>query len=169
MTIPDLLLESFRRNARVNDTLLQALTPADLDLADGRGGWSLGQHLGHIADFRRGWLSLISPADAAPLPEILSGDWQQFELAERDLGKLADAFRLGDAAALRAVQNALEEGRPFPDPYDEGTYQSHPAHFLQHVIVHDSHHRGQIMALLRSVRSKEQMDALEGHWGIWRE
>ena len=84
MTIPDLLLESFRRNGRVNDALLSALTPADLDLSDGRGGWTVGQHLGHLAHFRPGWLSLISPADAEGLPEVVEGDWQHFDLAERD-------------------------------------------------------------------------------------
>ena len=170
MTDLSLLLESFRRNGRVNQTLLDALTPADLDLSDGKGGWTLGKHLGHLADFRPGWLSLISPEHAAHLPRATSGDWQHFDLAERDPAKLADAFRLGDEAAVRAVQSALDEDRTFPDPYAEGTYQSNPAHFLQHIIVHDSHHRGQIMALLRQGgRTPEQMNVLDGHWGIWRE
>ncbi len=170
MTIPDLLLESFSRNARVNQTLLDALTPADLELSDGRGGWTLGQHLGHLADFRSSWLSLISPEHAGGLPKATTGDWQHFELGERDPARLADIFRQGDGQALEAVQSAIAEGRTFPDPYDEGTYQSSPAHFLQHIIVHDSHHRGQIMSLLRQGgRNKEQMDALEGHWSIWRE
>ena len=170
MTIPDLLLESFHRNGRVNQALLAALTPADLSLSDGRGGWTVGQHLGHLAYFRPGWLSLISPADAQGLPEVVSGDWQHFELSA-DLPTLAGAFRLGDEAALRAVQTALEEGRTFPDPHGEGTYQAHPAHFLQHIIVHDSHHRGQVMGLLRQGgRSAEDMDQLDSPlWAIWRE
>ncbi|AAF09651.1 DinB family protein [Deinococcus radiodurans] len=166
----DLLLESFRRNGRVNDTLLAALTPADLDLSDGRGGWTVGQHLGHLAHFRPGWLSAISPADAEGIPDVIEGTWQKFDLSERDLSKLAEAFRLGDEAALRAVQSALAEGRTFPDPHSEGTYQSNPAHFLQHIIVHDSHHRGQVLSLLRlGGRTPEQMDALDDHWAIWRE
>lgn len=170
MTIPELLLESFHRNARVNDTLLSALNPADLDLADGQGGWNVGQHLGHLADFRHGWLSLISPAQAEGLPTATKGDWQRFELAERDLSKLAEVFRQGDEAAISAVTAQLASGKPFPDPYDEGTYPSNPAHFLQHIIIHDSHHRGQVMSLLRrSGRSKEQLSALDEHWSIWRE
>lgn len=121
MTLPDLTLESFRRNGRVNQALLSSLTPADLTLSDGRGGWTVGQHLGHLAYFRSGWLSVISFADAQGLPEVLSGDWQHFELSA-DLPTLAEAFRLGDGAALRAVQTALEEGRTFPDPHGGGTY-----------------------------------------------
>lgn len=170
MTNLGLLLESFRRNGRVNAFLLGALTDADLDLSDGRGGWTLGKHLGHLAHFRPGWLSVISPPHAEGLPSVLDGDWQHFDLKTRNLAEIADAFRQGDEAAVKAVEAALAENRVFPDPYGEGTYQSSPAHFLQHVIVHDSHHRGQIMALLRQgERTKEQMDALENHWAIWRE
>ena len=69
------------------------------------------------------------------------------------------------------MQDALQEGRKFDDPWKEGAYQSNPAHFLQHTIVHDSHHRGQIMALLRmNGRSQEQMEEIEeATWPIWRE
>ncbi|WP_315941224.1 DinB family protein [Deinococcus sp. Marseille-Q6407] len=143
LPLPDLLLESFRRNVRVNNMLLQAITSADLDLSDGRGGWTVSQHLGHLVHFRPAWLSMLSPADAQGLPEVIEGEsWQKFSLSERDPAKLAEAFRLGDAAALKAVEAALSEGRTFPDPHGEGSYQSNPAHFLQHIIVHDSHHRG---------------------------
>ena len=164
MTDLTLIHESFRRNGRVNDVLLSALTNTDLDLSDGRGGWTLGQHLGHMANFRRDWLSIISPAHAEGLFVAVKGE----EI--RDPQALAAAFQAGDEAALKAVQAALDEGRTFPDPWNEGTYQSNPAHFLQHTIVHDSHHRGQVMALLREGgRTKEEMDALDNHWAIWRE
>ena len=71
---------------------------------------------------------------------------------------------------MKAVQAHLQSGEPFADPWHEGAYQSSPAHLLQYTIVHDSHHRGQIMALLRQGgRTPEQMNVLDGHWGIWRE
>lgn len=159
-----LLLESFKRNARVNQFLLGQLTPEDLALSDGRGGWTLGHHLEHLANFRLGWLSAMSPAHAEGLSQLNSGDEQ------RDLQGLGQALIAGDEAALTAVKAHLESGEPFADPWNEGTYASNPAHFLQHTIVHDSHHRGQIMALLRlNGHSKEQMDQLEEHWAIWRE
>ncbi len=165
-----LLLESFRRNARVNEVLLNAISEADLDLSDGRGGWTVGQHLGHLANFRQDWLSIISPAHAENLPAVCAPVGENsFALTTRDPQALAAALGAGDAAAVQAVQSALDEGRTFPDPWNEGTYQSSPAHFLQHTIVHDSHHRGQIMALLRAGgRTSEQMDALDEHWAIWR-
>lgn len=49
-----LLQESLRRNGRVNAFLLEAISEADLDLSDGGGGWTVGQHLGHMANFHQG-------------------------------------------------------------------------------------------------------------------
>lgn len=62
--------------------------------------------------------------------------------------------------------SALNENRLF-----EGAYKSHPAHFLQHIIVHDAHHRGQIFSLLRQGGwAREQLGTLDdATWPIWNE
>ncbi|WP_339093967.1 DinB family protein [Deinococcus sp. VB343] len=169
MTNLDLLLESFVRNARVNEFLLGHLTEADLPLSDGHGGMTVGQHLSHIASFRGGWLAAISPEHAAATG-ALAGEKPIWEWQTDDLKALREMFTVGDRSALEAVMAHLQSGEPFADPWKEGAYGSNPAHFLQHTIVHDSHHRGQIMSLLRiNGRSKEQMDELDAHWAIWRE
>lgn len=169
----DFLLESFRRNARVNQAVLAALTPEDFALSDGRGGWTIERHLRHMTGFRVGWLWNMTPEYARPLLDETRRDadgdpqWRWQDSPPADLG---EALTAGDEAAVRAVQAHLASGEPFADPWNEGTYRSSPAHFLMHTIVHDSHHRGQIMALLRlGGRSREQMDTLEEHWAIWRE
>ena len=76
------------------------------------------------------------------------------------------AARPSDVRSWSAVLDALAEGRGF-----EGYYGSHPAHLIQHCIVHDSHHRGQVLALLRQAgRPEDQRMALEdASWAIWRE
>lgn len=172
MTDLSLLHESFRRNGRVNDFLLNALTDADFKFSDGQGGWTVEKHLRHMAGFRVGWLWNLSRAHAEPLLDLTRKDedgdplwrWQDSPPDE-----LTAAFRAGDDAALKAVQAALDEHRSFEDPHGEGAYASNPAHFLQHTIVHDSHHRGQVMALLRlGGRTAEDMDTLDNHWAIWR-
>lgn len=162
----ELLLESFKRNGRVNKAALNTITKTDLAISDERGGWSIGHHLGHLAEFRYSWLSLISPTHAEDIPSVVDGDEQSFHLTTESLRELEQAFSVGDAAALKAVVSALDEDRSF-----EGAYQSHPAHFLQHILVHDAHHRGQVLSLLRKGgRTPEQMDALdEATWPIWRE
>ena len=173
MTDLTLLLESFHRNARVNTVVLDALKPEEYDLSDGKGGQTVAQILRHMAGFRVGWLWNISREHAMPLldPTLKDADGDpQWRWQGKAPNELQGAFTEGDAAAVTAVQSALDEGRTFPDPWNEGTYQSSPAHFLQHTIVHDSHHRGQIMTLLREGgRSKEDMDKLDDLWAIWRE
>lgn len=161
-----LLLESFRRNSRVNEVVFNTLTEADLTLADGQGGWNVGQHLGHLAEFRYGWLSHISPPHAKDIPSVVEGDANNFYLTARNLNEVKRAFTAGDEAALEAVMNALDENRLF-----EEAYKSHPAHFLQHIIVHDAHHRGQILSLLRRGGwARERINDLDdATWSIWNE
>ena len=161
-----LLLESFSRNGQVNDVILSTLTETDLALEDGQGGWNIGQHLGHLAEFRYGWLNFISPQHAEAIPSVAEGDQQNFHLTTQNLDDIKQAFVAGDKAALEAVTRALNENRSF-----EGAYKSHPAHFLQHIIVHDSHHRGQVMSLLRRGGwTREQLGTLDdATWTIWNE
>lgn len=161
-----LLLESFKRNGRVNEAVLSALSEEDFSISDGQGGWSIGQHLGHLAEFRYGWLSRISPIHAEGIPSVVDGDEQSFHLTAQTMDELRQAFSVGDEAAANAVLSPLDEGRSF-----ERAYTSHPAYFLLHILVHDAHHRGQVMSLLRqSGRTFDQMEELDdATWSIWRE
>lgn len=165
---PDLtlLLDSFERNARVNRVVIDAISEDEWAVSDGRGGRSIGQLLGELAEFRYGWLMAISPAHAESIPSVVEGDEPDFRLTATTIEELHAAFEAGDAAAKKAVLEAIAEGRTF-----SRAYESHPAHFLQHILVHDAHHRGQIMTLLRqSGRSASSMDDLERTtWPIWRE
>ncbi|MFN8509671.1 MAG: DinB family protein [Deinococcaceae bacterium] len=159
------LVESFRRNGQVNDVLLGHLTPSDLGYSDQVGGMSIGQHLEHLVGFRKGWLAEVSPEYAKNLSYItLEGD-ERFWKTTLDLDQLRAAFREGDCAVLDAVLDAYASGQPFAD-----VYTSDPAHFLQHTLVHDAHHRGQVLALLRqNGRTLEHMDEIErATWPIWR-
>ena len=160
-TLDALLVESFTRNGRVNAALLNALSAADLVLEDAPEGNGVGELLAHMGGFRLGWLRNISPTHAESLVKVED---------DADLDTLRATFASGDAAALKAVRDALAEGRAFDDPWKEGAYQSNPAHFLQHTIVHDSHHRGQIATLLRqSGWTKDRLEELEeATWPVWR-
>lgn len=166
----NLLQESFRRNARVNTALLEALSPADLAFSDGSGGMTVGQHLAHLARFRVGWLSSLSPDFAGGVPHtaLENGGLQCDAETPNQLG---EALRGGDAQAMKAVEHARRENKPFADPWGEGSYASDPAHFLGHIVAHDSHHRGQVMGLLRrSGWDAARLEALEAAmWGPWRE
>lgn len=168
MSIPDevkLIFESFERNGRVNRAVLATLTMEDLDYGDGVGGFRIGQHLADLVDFRPSWLARVSPKHAENIPNVIDESAPTW-LKVGTIAQLQAAFDAGDAAMLDAVLDALHEGRSF-----EAAYRSHPAHLIQHCIVHDSHHRGQILALLRQAgRPAERRDELEDEtWPIWRE
>lgn len=162
----DLVLESFARNGRVNRAVLATLEMSELEIDDGAGGWNIGQLLAEMAEFRYGWLKRVSPRHAESVPSVADGDETDFWLTVKSIDELQEGFDASDAAVREAVVSAVNEGRKF-----QGAYESHPSHFLQHAIVHDSHHRGQIMTLLRQAgRSAEAREQLEQEtWAIWRE
>jgi uncharacterized damage-inducible protein DinB len=164
--VPPSLLEAFARNGEVNAALLGVLHDDDLTLDDDRGGRSIGVQLGHLAESRWYWLSVVAPAHAEGIPSVLDGDESELRLTATSVREIAAALVAGDTAALAAVRDALREGRSFA-----GAYESDPTMCLLHTIVHDAHHRGQIVNLLRSRgrRSEAELEALDGAiWPIWR-
>ncbi len=160
-----LLLESFDRNSRVTRAILSTLTMEDLDYGKEQGGFTVGQHFADTVDFRPGWLNRVSPRHAEGIPDVID-DKSPTWLGVSSIAELQAALDAGDAAIKAAVIDAVNEGRSF-----EAAYKSHPAHFLQHCIVHDSHHRGQILTLLRQAgRPAELRQQLEDEtWSVWRE
>jgi uncharacterized damage-inducible protein DinB len=160
-----LVLEAFDRNARVNRAVLATLTMHDLDHSDGVGGYSIGQHLADIVSFRREKVAAVAPAHAEQVPDPIDETARTW-LAAHSIDELQAAFDAGDAAMRATVVEAASAGLRF-----QGLYESHPAQLLVHCIVHDAHHRGQILALLRQAgRGAEERERLEGvTWSIWRE
>lgn len=168
MAVPEelrIVFESFDRNARVNKAILDTLTMEDLGYSDGVGGFNIGQHLADLLDFRPSWLTRVSPQHVESIPSVIdesSPTW----LGATSIAELQAAFDAGDSAMKEAVLGAVLDGRSF-----DTVYRTHPAQLMQHCIVHDSHHRGQILALLRQAgRPTEERDRLEeATWPIWRE
>jgi uncharacterized damage-inducible protein DinB len=164
--VPPSLLEAFARNGEVNAALLAALDDDDLHVSDDRGGRSIGVQLGHLAESRWYWLSRIAPAHAEGIPSVIEGDEADLRLTATSVAEIAAALSAGDAAALAAVREAVGAGRSFV-----GAYESDPTMCLLHTIVHDAHHRGQVVNLLRSRgrRDEAELEALDGAiWPIWR-
>ena len=125
---------------RVNDVLCAHLTPEAMRAVTPGGGMTVAQHLAHMAGTTKGWLSDLDAGAAAPLP-ILQGDTREERfVAQEDPARAAAVLREVWAAALKAATTA------------EGTGGlSHPstAQFISHMLIHDGHHRGQILLALK--------------------
>lgn len=168
MALPDgmdVVFEAFDRNARVNRAILDTLDPSHLGRSDGSGGYSVGQHLADIVSFRREKVHAVAPEHAIGVPDVIDGDAATWLATER-IDELQAAFDAGDEAIRSAVRAAVAEGRRFGGPY-----AWHPADLIVHTIVHDAHHRGQILALLRQHgRGADERARLEdATWSIWKE
>lgn len=169
MTNLDVLLEAMRRNARVNEFLLDHLRDEDLSLSDGKGGMTVAQMLSHMGVSRGGWLAEMSP-EHAQSSKALAGETFLWAWHSTQRDAIKAMLRAGDQAAIQAVQAHLQSAEAFADPRGVSTFPSNPAHFLILMLVHDANHRGQIVALLRqSGRSQEKLEELEEQWDIWRE
>ncbi|GGR99339.1 DinB family protein [Deinococcus sedimenti] len=168
MTDLTLTLEAFALNARVNEFLLDHLTPDDLSVSDGRGGMTVARMLSHMGASRGGWLLEMAPEFAASTL-ALTGGTDPWRWHTTDPARLRAMLRVGDEAALQAVRAYAASGTPFADPHGVGTFHTRPALFLTYMTVHDAGHRGQIVTLLRHAgASSERLDALEAAWAIWR-
>lgn len=158
-----------RRNARVNNLLLDQLSDEDLSLSDGNGGMTVANMLSHMAVSRGGWLAEMAP-EYAKSSEVLTQGTFIWGWHTTDREAIRAMLKTGDEAAIQAVQAHLQSGEPFADPRGVNTFQSNPTHFLILMLVHDANHRGQIVALLRQHGySTKQLDRLEVQWDIWRE
>lgn len=159
-----LMFDFFARNGEVNRLTLDALNDDLLGFEDESGGFSIGQHLADMLSVRYDRLEQVSPAHSKAIDDPTVPDSPTWLRADTVAGVRAD-FDACDAAVVAAVRDAIREGRAF-----EPWYASHPAALLQHCIVHDAHHRGQIAALVRrSGRSRDERDALEDRsWALWR-
>lgn len=164
MNTDQVVLESFSRNARVNRSLLGALTSEHLDLRDPAGGWTIGQHLCDMIDFRRSWMETIAPEQAEKvtyLHQVLENN--DFAPRTKDLQEIQQILDQADAQSLEAVQQKLSSNTGF-----EKVYETHPLMFLQHALVHDAHHRGQILMVLR-MNGTPWAESDGPMWAPWRE
>lgn len=163
----ELLFLAFERNSRVNAALLASLGRRDLSFQSGD-AWGVLEHLMHLIAARQKWVAEVSPQHARKLRPVVdyAEDEQAFDPPWYDLDEIGDALRQGDAAAVAAVDAALAEARSFAN-----YYRTDPTDFLIHILVHDAHHRGHIMALLRQVgRTRDELGRLADlSWPVWRE
>jgi uncharacterized damage-inducible protein DinB len=134
------LVTAVEAGSRVNDVLCAHLTPETMRAQTPGGGMTVAQHLAHMAGVTREWLSQLDAGAAEPLPVLYDDTREDEFVAQEDPGRAAEVLRAVWGTALETAINAQDTGR-LPHPST--------AQFVTHMLIHDAHHRGQVLLALK--------------------
>jgi uncharacterized damage-inducible protein DinB len=142
MAITQSVRDLWHANDQVNNNLLQHLTQEMMSARTPGGGMTVAEHLAEIAGAAEEWIRELGPQymrETQPLYSIEDGRFNAFT----DL----ELFR----ERLPASRDALLEGaEAVPEGEKGGVPHRNADAVLLHMIVHDSHHRGQLLLALKT-------------------
>jgi uncharacterized damage-inducible protein DinB len=151
MNMADQLLDAWRINCSINQTLLDALTDAQFDAKLAKGKAVDGQ-FAHIHNVRRMWLRAIDPAMGDRLTKLEKGKFVRPEIKE--------ALLTSDVALGEIIKAGLESGRV-------KSFKPHPPAFVCYMMAHEGNHRAQIEVALRQagLPLSVQLEFAQWEWG----
>jgi uncharacterized damage-inducible protein DinB len=150
----DAILDSWDRNNTMLVNLLRALPAGGFEARAMEGSPSVAQTLSHIHFVRLFFISEDAPEFA---PEVPTQPWAE----ERDVDGLARKLNASAKAVREVVAGRLSSGKAMNVRYD------HPILFLQHMMVHEGYHHGQIkLALKITGRPMSDEDAGRVTWSV---
>lgn len=155
MVISDAVEEAWQINEGMNQVLLEYLTPEMLTVRTPSGDWSVAGYLAHLAASKKWWGSHIDEGQAGSLPNLYDETTGKI-VSETNLARIKDVFEQTSKTILETVERAANRGKlPYPstDVY------------LIHQMVHDAHHRGQILLALKTAGYTPPDD--DDFWGGW--
>lgn len=129
--------------------MLAAVTPG--------GGYTVAQHLAHIVEATKYWGAQFDEPRLEPLPDLYDPLAEVF-VPGTDLARIAEVMAQTYGAALEAAEAAEDLGR--------SPHASVDAHLI-HTMVHDAHHRGQILLALKT--SGRPLPDEGSLWGTWKD
>lgn len=166
MSVSPSVRDAWRANIRVNEVLLSHLTPEMLEAQTPGGGYTVARHVAHILNSVQYWGSLRDKARFEALPSaIVEYDEATGRVVlETDLARLADIKRQTETTALE-VAAAEPAGAALPPGEWESPHAT-PDAYLIHMMVHDAHHRGQVLLALKT--GGFPLPDEDAVWGPWR-
>lgn len=156
MSLSSSVKEAWQVNGRVNGALLEHLTPAMVHAQTPGGGWSVAQHIAEIVNTPKYFGIKFDEARLRPLPNLYDEEAEGF-VAETDLTRIREVAERTAATVLEAAEAAEGKG--------ELPHSSLDA-YLIHMMVHDAHHRGQILLALKTAGHPLPDESLM--WGPWK-
>jgi uncharacterized damage-inducible protein DinB len=151
--------KAWAANNAVNNELLASLTPTMLEAITPGGGYSVAQHLAHMTECIKSWGMELEASGLKDLPDLYSNydpSTGMFD-AETNLERIKSVMTQTRDAALQTAELATGTGNL---PHDSA------GAFLLHMLVHEAHHRGQILIALKTAGHK--LPDEEAMWLPWR-
>jgi uncharacterized damage-inducible protein DinB len=137
MAVSGTIKEAWEANDKVNKILLEHLTPDMLDAQTPGGGYTVARHLAHMTRTKKYFgMKLSEPLTA--LPDLHD---RATDKVETNLAHIKDVMRLTSQRILETSESTNGKG-DLPQTSTEG--------FLIHMMIHDGHHRGQILLALKT-------------------
>lgn len=166
MSVSPAVRDAWTSNVRVNRVLLDHLTPEMLEAQTPGGGYTVARHLAHIINTVQYWGSLRDKDRFEALPSaVLNYDEATGNVeVEKDLGRIGSVQRETEETALDAA-TIEPEGVALPPGEWESPHATADA-YLIHMMVHDAHHRGQILLALKT--NGHLLPDEDAMWGPWR-
>ena len=130
--------EAWLANNKVNTVILEHLTPEMLSIQTPAGGYTIAQHLADMANAPKYWASKLESADINALGNLFDESAEEF-IPEMDLERIRQVFQDTTEVILKELEN------------DDGSRLVHKSieSYMIHMLVHDAHHRGQILITLK--------------------
>ncbi len=157
MSLSPSVKEAWQVNTRINRTLLGHLTPEMVGAQTPGGGFTLAQHIVEIVGTPKYFGTRFAEAKLGPLPNLYEEKGDSF-IAETDLERIRKVAQQTADAVLEAAETADNKGDLPHTSLDA---------YLIHMMVHDAHHRGQILLTLKT--SGFSLPGDDVMWGPWKD
>jgi uncharacterized damage-inducible protein DinB len=161
-TIVEAILESWDRQTTIFRNLANSITPELSHLKAAEGEWDIEEHLRHVHNVRKFWLSKFAPEFNVDMERLYAQDGDDW----KPIGDLTMIRAELDKSA-KQITLALKE--KLVEPAEPNTFYDHPIFFLQHMVWHEGWHTGSILTTLR-INGFERPEEWEepNIWGVWR-
>ena len=148
--------EAWQANGKVNNALLMHLTPEMVAAQTPGGEWTVAHHIAEFVSTPKHFGVRFDEAGLGSLPNLYEDNDETF-IAETDLTRIREVAQQTADAVLQAAEAAEDKGDLPHSSLDA---------YLIHMMVHDAHHRGQIMLALKTAGHPLPDDARM--WGPWK-